>query len=324
MIKFYFGDEKYLVFSEFQKEKKMFKKKNPNAQIEDFDFEQTIEMNLLREAFVSGGGLFSAKKMITLRNIGSLDLVKQDQLLELLKLPEIGIKGDLEVLIVLLGKEKPSTKIKGFLTRKTKKEIENFEFKKKNDEEVKKWIISELKKRTSSKITIEKKALDEISLIMNGNLWRISNELEKLICFVEEDLIKIEDVKKICSGNIEAGVFDLVDAIGTKNLEQAMTLKNRLITQGDNEFFIFSMIISQIRNLIKISSCTSKGIRNADQIASLCKIHPFVVKKTLKQQGSFPMEKLRTIYQLAADIDKEAKNGNRDMKEALDYFIAKI
>ncbi len=324
MIKFYFGDEKYLVFTEFQKEKNKFKDENPNAHIGDFDFEQVVEMNKVREELVSGGGLFSSKKMVILRNAGNLDSARQEQLLELLKMSEVEKGIELEVLIVLLGKDKLLTKLKGFLTRKTKREIESFEFKKRNEDEIKTWISKELIKRTDDKVLIDKRALDELILIMNGDLWRISNELDKLICFVEEGSIQIGDIGKICNGNIEAGVFDLVDAIGAKNLGKAMTLKERLIAQGDNEFFVFSMIISQIRNLVKVSSCVAKGIRNPDQIASLCKIHPFVVKKTLAQLGSFSIEKLRTTYQLAADIDKEVKSGKRDMKETLDYFIAKI
>jgi DNA polymerase III subunit delta len=324
MIKFYFGDEKYLVFSAFQKEKAKFKSQNPDAYIGDFDFEQVVEMSKIREVLVSGGGLFSSKKMVIFRNVGNLDLLKQEQFMELLKTPEVGNGDDLEVLIVLLGKDKPITKLKGFLTRKTKREIENFEFKKKTEKEIKDWLLLELKNRTDNKVTIKDNALDGLILIMNGDLWRISNELEKLICFVGEGSIQIEDVEKICSGNIEAGVFDLVDAIGAKNLKLAMTLKDRLMTQGDNEFFVFSMIISQIRNLVKISSCASRGIRNPEQIANLCKIHPFVVKKTLIQLRSFPLGKLRATYELAAQIDKQVKSGQRDMKETLDYFIAKI
>lgn len=324
MIKFYFGSEKYLVFHKFLAAKASFKENNFNAQIGEFDFDKIVDLKLVREALVSGGGLFSSEKMIVLKNVGSLDSARQDDLVELLKSKEVSEGTELEVLIVLLNKGKLSIKLKGFLTRKSKRNIESVEFKVLKDGELKKWLKAELKKKTKGDVGIDKDAFEELILITNGDLWRISNELEKLICFSEEKEISVADVRKICSGDIEAGVFDLVDAIGSKNLEKAMTLKNRLIAQGDNEFFIFSMIISQIRNILKVSDCVAKGVRNPDQIAKLSKTHPYVVKKTLMQLKNFPKEKLCFIYRLAAEIDSEAKKGERDMKEAIDYFIAKI
>lgn len=324
MIKFYFGNEKYLVFSGFQKEKSEFKKKNPDSHIGEFDFEQVTDMKLVREELVSGGGLFSSRKMVILRNVGNLDSASQEKILEMLKSPEVSSGDDLEILIVLLGKHKLEKKLRAFLTGKSKRKIEVVESKKKKGAEVGTWILAELQKRSESTIKLEKRALDELILLTNGDLWKVSTELDKLICFVEKGSVRIEDVQKMCNGNIEAGVFDLVDAIGAKNLERAMTLKNRLIEQGDNEFFIFSMIVSQIRNLIKVSTCVSKGAQSPDQISKLCGIHPFVAKKTLAQLRNFPLSKLREVYQLATDIDGDAKIGKRDMKEALDYFIAKI
>lgn len=324
MIKFYFGNEKYLVFSGFQKEKSKFKENNPDSHIGEFDFEQIVDLKRVREELVSGGGLFSSRKMVVLRNVGNLDSLSQEKVLEMLKFPEVSSGEDLEVLIVLLGKDKLEKKLRTFLVGKSKRKTEVVESKKKKGAEIGAWVLAELKQRTDSMIQFEKRALDELILLTNGDLWKLSTEIDKLICFVEKGKIKIEDIQKLCSGNIEAGVFDLVDAIGTKKLESAMTLKNRLIEQGDNEFFVFSMIVSQIRNLVKVSACVSKGIQNSDQISRLCAIHPFVVKKTLAQLRNFPLSKLREVYQLATDIDGDAKIGKRDMKESLDYFIAKI
>lgn len=324
MIKFYFGDEKFLVFSEFQKERLKFGKNNPDAHIGEFDFKKVTDLKQVSEELVSGGGLFASQKMLILRDVNLANATLQDDLIDLLKNPIVSESDELVVLIVVLEKGKLTTKLKGFLTRKTKRKIEKFEFKKKKGAELEKWITSELKSRSAGKVGIGKNSLQNLILLTNGDLWKLNSEMDKLICYVEEGDIQKSDVEKICNGNIEAGIFDLVDAIGQKKLEKAMTIKNRLIAQGDNEFFVFSMILSQVRNLVKVRACVDKNIFQPDRIAKTCKLHPFVAKKTLAQINSFSKNKLKGVYNLASKIDKEAKLGQRDMGEALDYFIAKI
>ncbi len=324
MIKFYFGEEKYLVFSQYRKERLNFEKNNPDAHIGEFDFKKVIDLKQVAEELISGGGLFASKKMLILRNINEVSVTFQEQFLELLKNPIVSEGDELELLIIALEKGKFSTKLKGFLTRKTKRKIESIEFKRKKGMELEKWVLLEINRRSNKDVSIKSIALKELILLTNGDLWKLNSEIDKLICFVDKGEISKMDIEKICNGEMEAGVFDLIDAVGAKNLEKAITLKNRLITQGDNEFFIFSMITSQLRNLIKVEFCVSNGIYNADRIAKKCKLHPFVAKKTLAQVRSFSKNKLKRVYDLAARIDQEAKIGQRDMKEALDYFIAKI
>ena len=157
MIKFYFGNEKYLIFHKFQEQKAKFKRENPNAHIGEFDFEQVTDLNQVREELVSGGGLFSSEKSIILKNVGSLNSLEQERLLEMLKISEVSEGDELIVFIVLLGKDKLQSKLKGFLTRKSKRNIESIEFKKKKEAEVKEWAISELEKRSDANVGIEKK-----------------------------------------------------------------------------------------------------------------------------------------------------------------------
>ncbi len=155
-------------------------------------------------------------------------------------------------------------------------------------------------------------------------MWQIKNEIDKLCGFKEKGVITTEDIELLCRGKTNAKIFDLVDAIGQNDKKGALKLKNWLISQGENEFYVITMIVSQIRNLIRVQECNTKGIFDEKSIATKLSMHPFVAKKSLSQLRNYSKKQLKKVYQLAADLDLATKKGEQKMEEALDYMIAKI
>ena len=76
--------------------------------------------------------------------------------------------------------------------------------------------------------------------------------------------------------------------LGEGNRDLAIRTKTKLINQGENEFMIFSMILGQMRNMIKVLQCQRKGIKSEQEISDETgNVHPFVVKKTIRQVQKF-------------------------------------
>lgn len=155
-----------------------------------------------------------------------------------------------------------------------------------------------------------------------GDLWAVSALIDSLLNYCAER-ITLEDVLLFGEEKVENKIFDLVDAMGQRNISKALRIKQHLLAQGENEFLIFSMLVSQLRNLLKVNEGIKKGM-HADSIASSFGMHPFVVKKTLAQLRGYDKNQLKVSFLLAADIDKKTKIGDLDMSGALDYLIAKI
>jgi len=328
-MKFLFGSEKYLIHQKLVELKRNFKNENPNADLVVFDLDED-DLKMVKDELVQTQGLFASRKMIVFQNALNLKKDRQDSLQEFLKDKKLCKDENLEIVFAETnekGAKSTSTKLGQYLKRQGEKFIGQrggMEFKKMTDDQLRQWINSEFLKRSERKVTDEMMATRELISLTRGNLWQLSNEIDKLINYKEVGEVKAEDVRKLCSGKVETKIFDLVDAIGSNDKKRALLLKQQLIDQGDNEFYIFTMILFQIRNLLKVSECVRKGISNSFEIKKLTGLHPFVIQKTVGNLKYFTPEKIRQIYQMIAELDRRAKVGETEMNKAIDWLIVRM
>ncbi len=312
MLQIYFGEESFLIHQAIKKKQKEFISNNPNSLIEIFNGDESpVEDFLL--SISQGRGLFVDKKIIILRDVFEYDKNSQDKILNFFKKNKLS--EDVEIVISWNGKIKVN-KLLNFLKKNSKIQ----EFKKITVLEIEKFISNKLE----GKNQIDYGVAREMMLLFNNDLWRLDRELEKLINFKSGDKITREDFYKICEGEATVKIFDLVDAIGSKNKKKALELLKFLINQGVDVFYILSMMIFQIRNLVLVLDCKNKGIFNSQEVAERTKLHPFVVQKALIQLRGFNSQKLKEIYERAFALDINSKSGKINLSEALEDFIIKI
>jgi DNA polymerase III delta subunit len=321
-MKFLYGSEKYLIHQKLMELKRDFKNENPNADLVVFDLDDE-DLKTVKDSLLQTQGLFSTQKMIVFQNVLNLKKFGQDGLQEFLKEKKLCKDKNLKIIFAETnekGSKSASTKLGQYLKRNGEK----IEFKKMTDDQLRQWVNSEFLKRSERKVTDEMMATRELISLTRGNLWQLSNEIDKLIIYKEFGDVKVEDVRDLCSGKVEAKIFDLVDAIGANNKKRALLLKQQLIDQGDNEFYIFTMILFQIRNLLKVSECLQRGINNSFEIKKQTGLHPFVIQKTIGNLNYFSSEKIKQIYQMIAEIDKRTKTGGMEMTKAIDWLIIRM
>jgi DNA polymerase-3 subunit delta len=321
-MKFLYGPEKYLIQQKLIELKKNFKNQNPEAEVVDFDLDDN-NLTELQDSLLQGQGLFSTKRIVIIKNIFNQNKSEQEKFKDFLQKKKICQDKNSEIIFAETnekGSKSTSTKLGQYL----KRQGEKIEFKKKNDNELQQWINREFLIRSEKKVTAELMAVRELILITRGNLWQLSNEIDKLISYCEQGNILAVDVKKLCSGKIEAKIFDLVDAIGANNKKRSLLLKQQLIDQGDNEFYIFTMVIFQIRNLLKVSECLQKGIKIPALIKQKTGLHPFVIQKTINNLQKYSPAKIKQIYQMVAEIDRRTKIGEMEMERALEWLIVRM
>lgn len=321
-MKFLFGSEKYLIHQKLMELKRDFKNENPNADLVVFDLDEE-DLRVVKDSLLQTQGLFSVQKMIVFQNTLNLKKAGQDDLQEFLKEKKLCKNNDLEIIFAETnekGTKNASTKLGQYLKRNGEK----VEFKKMTDDQLRQWVNGEFLKRSEQKVTDEMMATRELISLTRGNLWQLSNEIDKLINYKESGDVKVEDVRSLCSRKVEVKIFDLVDAIGANNKKRALLLKQQLIDQGDNEFYIFTMILFQIRNLLKVSECLQKGISNSFEIKKQTGLHPFVIQKTISNLNYFSPKKIKQIYQMIAEIDRRTKIGEMEMNKAIDWLIIRM
>lgn len=305
MITFLYGSDTYRSREELKKIIEENKKNNPDW----FDFvridasDNQIEIFKELKQTTDTISMFSSKKLIIIENVFDLNQESQEEILELLKKKKI--ENDKDTMIIFWA-EKIEAKNEFFKYLKSKAECK--EFKSLKETELRAWIKNYISRQGGK---IDARALDKVIDYVGNDLWRMSNELNKLLA--HDKTICPEDVELLIKPEIDLNIFEMVDAIGCKNRAKAINLLNQHLEKGSDEGYLLSMIAYQIRNLIKIK--TAKAIE-------LLGLHPFVATKTGQQAKNFTINELKKIYYRLTTIDFEAKIGKTDVLTALELFLS--
>jgi DNA polymerase III subunit delta len=117
------------------------------------------------------------------------------------------------------------------------------------EEEATEIVRSRAQKR---KLQFDDDALDLFVLLTGGNTRQINNELEKIDIFLgNERRTNVDLVRELVPLSRAGVIFELGNALATRDLELALTLVRRLLDQGESAIGILLVaIVPTIRNLL--------------------------------------------------------------------------
>jgi len=202
------------------------------------------------------------------------------------------------------------------LLKYLEKNVKTQEFKLLTYSELKNWAKSEIEKYNSR---IDSQALDKLIEYIGNDLWRLSNEIKKLVCYNKN--IKVEDIFLLIKSSVETDIFKTIEAIAQRNKKEALTLLHNHIEKGDSPIYLLSMINFQFRNLLIIKDLIN---RPYNEIVKKSGLHPFIVKKSYYIVQKFTFQELKDIYQKIFKIDTQIKTGKVEPATALDLLIVEI
>ncbi len=127
-------------------------------------------------------------------------------------------------------------------------------------------------------------------------------------------------VDKFVKKPLDADIFMMVDALGDKKAETAIKIMNELLLNGEPIQVIFSMVSRQFRLIKKIKMMVSDGYNQAS-VAKLLGIHPYVVKKVMRQINAFKSKDLTTILEKCSDLDYKMKSSAIDARLGVETLI---
>src|ERR1051325_871967 len=117
------------------------------------------------------------------------------------------------------------------------------------EEEATEIVQRRAKKR---KLQFDADALDLFVLLTGGDTRQIDNELEKLDTFLGKDrAVHVDLVRELVPLSRAGAIFELSNALATRDLELALTLVRRLLDHGESAIGILLVaIVPTIRNLL--------------------------------------------------------------------------
>lgn len=190
------------------------------------------------------------------------------------------------------------------------------------------WMQKIVEKKGGS---IEKEALIFLSELVTADLYKIENEIAKLVGYAGGRPINKDDIILLMNTQLATNIFKLTDGMGQKNRKAALGALHNLIDNGEELHGILYMIMRQFRIITTIKDLAQQGL-SRDQITAKLKVHPFVVSNTMSQVRNFSFEQLKRAYELLIKIDTKLKSGgikvlagdNREFVLALDRLVLEL
>ena len=256
--------------------------------------------------------IFQEKKLAVVSNpFTSLDFKEK-----FLKEAENFLESSHIILFYEQGEVNKKEKLFKFLEKKAQCQ----EFKLLSGRQLKNWAEKKIKER---KTEINPEALEALCSYIGDDLWRMSNEIEKLASFRPGGVIEKKDVQLLVRPKLETDIFKTIDAVSQKDKKQALKLLYKHLEKGDSPLYLLSMINYQFRNLLIVKDLVEKQ-EAYGAISKKSGLHPFVMRKSYYQSQKFSFLELKKIYRSIFQADNNIKTGKIEPAAALDMLTVEI
>lgn len=144
-------------------------------------------------------------------------------------------------------------------------------------------------------------------------------ELEKLGMYRGRGRVTAEDVALLSPRSLEASIFDLVDAVSTRQGASAFTAIEELYAAGERPAGLHFRLLRHFQQLTRVVALRAEG-RPAAWIQNELKVKPYAAKKLLQQSQRYSGETVAAALAILADTDARLK-GMGDLPEHLELEL---
>jgi DNA polymerase III subunit delta len=256
--------------------------------------------------------MFAEKKLIVLKNVFSDSKFQEDFLEEAKNLE--GVKD----IIIVYEENVPDKRTKFFKAMQKCAKCQEFDYL--SPVMLQKWVIQEFEK---NKVKVNSDALDLMVSFVGNDLWKMTNEINKLSNYKVGSIITKEDIELLVKPSIENDIFKTIEAVASRDKKQALVLLHKHLENGDNSLYLLSMISYQFRNLLIIKELQDMQ-KPYGVVVKKSGLHPFVAQKSYYLCNQFSMPQLKKIYQKIFQVDSDIKTGKIESELALDLLLSEI
>ena len=146
---------------------------------------------------------------------------------------------------------------------------------------------------------------------------RISNEIEKLISYCDNNVITKNDIDSVCTMTSEVIIFNLTDNLGLRNKKKALENLEGLLSNKEPIQKILVMITRHIKQLIIVKECLEQGLNIEKELG----IKSYPATKYKSQVRNFTKIELIKLFKELAELDINSKMSNIDIKVGLQSVL---
>lgn len=173
---------------------------------------------------------------------------------------------------------------------------------------------------------LESKKITEANLLYlldktGSDMINITNEVEKLINYTgDRNVITAEDIDAVVTTQITGKIFQMIDAIASKQSNKALSLYYDLLSVREKPMSILYLIMRHFNILMQAKNLHALGY-SSSSISEKVGVPPFAVNKYLGQGRNFTMKRLKEALEFGTDIEEQIKTGRMVEKIGIELFI---
>lgn len=157
--------------------------------------------------------------------------------------------------------------------------------------------------------------------VLGTDLGTIVRSLEKLQLYVgERATVEPADVEACVARTKVHAVFELMDAVGRRQTDRALTLLHRMIENREAPLMILAMLTRQIRRVWLAASLLHAGVPRRD-LADRLGLLPFLVDDLCRQAELFARTDLVRALDLLFDTDRALKSSGSDPERVMELLV---
>lgn len=182
-----------------------------------------------------------------------------------------------------------------------------------------KLFVSSLFAKYNQKITEADIAylLDKIGTDMTN----IINEVDKISGYATGwEIISREAIDAVITVQISGRIFQMIDAIGSRQTQRALELYYELIAVREKPLSILFLIIRHFNILLQVKDLQSRNY-DTSSISEQLGVPAFAVNKYGYQARNFSYKRLKEALEFGTDIEQQVKTGLVDERVGVELFI---
>lgn len=154
---------------------------------------------------------------------------------------------------------------------------------------------------------------------------KLRREYEKILGYIGDNPeVTAEDVLAISSEDVESKIFDMLGAMGKKDVKRVLEKYNDLLVNREHPLYILAMLRIQFRTLLQTAELRNKGYTTQD-VARILKKRDFVIRNAEGYlRGGFKMKDVRDILDEISETDRKIKSGDLNEQVGVEMLLVKF
>lgn len=252
--------------------------------------------------------VFSLRRLVIIQNA---ELIKDERELFL---SYIEMPCDTTVLLFVAAKPDMRKKLFGAL----KKGATTIQCAPLTDQALPGWIAQEGKKRG---ISLSEEATWHLKERVGNDLFLLQQEIDKFALHASDKKeISLDMVQQLIAGGRSHSIFELVRAVGERNLKSSLALLASLLQEGEHPLFILTMLTRQWRLMATAKEGIDAG-KSETAVGKKVPMPPSLLPAFFKQLRNWKSGDIRRAFDLSLAADSQLKGGRQSAPQVLEMLL---